>query len=202
MENRATVPTRTLANYLLLTPHRVRQLVIEGVLANAKRNGHVLRGRFNLLRSVNSYIRYLRARASHSALNDEYTQLKQRRLKTICEREEMLTSQMRGSLHHASHVEFCVTQFYTASRAGALALPSRVASKLVGRTSVPEIIEILMDEVHGVLTKTAEFKIPRAASDEFLRKEIFGDNGEEPAERERQLREVRAARKEAAKQAS
>jgi hypothetical protein len=203
MHNGTTAPTRTVAAYLLLTPHRVRQLIGEGVLANAKRNGRTLRGRFSLIDAVNGYVRYLRSKASRSAAGTDFSEAKTRQAVAQTQLMELELQERKGGLHRSADVEFHVTQYYTFFKAGALALPSRVAHSLVGRTSVVEINTILTDAVHELLNNTADFKIPQRAIEEHLRREFYCDNGEEPIDertRQRQLKQIRAVRKDASRE--
>jgi DNA-binding GntR family transcriptional regulator len=127
--------TKELSCYLLLSPQRIRQLTQEGVLQRAKRNGHFVKGRFNLLAAVNAYITYQRSKASRAALGDEYFQLKQRRLKAITEREEMLTDEMRGKYLLATVVEEAQILRLTFFRAKCLGIPTAISRSLMALTA-------------------------------------------------------------------
>jgi hypothetical protein len=57
-----TYQTEVIAKALLLTPRRVRQLTVEGVLTRARdpATGEFLRGRYELFPTLHAYIRFLR----------------------------------------------------------------------------------------------------------------------------------------------
>jgi hypothetical protein len=103
-----TVDTAEVARFLLLSPHRVRQLAAEGVLEKAvdERTGEPLRGRFNLLTTVNSYVRYLRSKlAGRAGAADEYTLARARRMSALADIEQLRLKRIHGKLHRAEDVE-------------------------------------------------------------------------------------------------
>jgi phage terminase Nu1 subunit (DNA packaging protein) len=168
-----TVDTATVARFLLLSPHRVRQLTAEGILEKAhdEKNAEPLRGRFNLLRTVNSYIRYLRSKlAGRAGTVDEYTLARARRMSALADIEQLRLKRIHGKLHRAEDVEFLLTQMITACRQRVLAIPSRCAPYLAGKTNVGEIAEAIRVEVYDALRELSEYD-PRkfeAANEEYL----------------------------------
>jgi hypothetical protein len=129
------------ARFLLLSPQRVRQLAAAGVLEKATdQSGEPLRGRFDLLATVNSYIRYLRSKlAGRAGTADEYTLARARRMSALASIEELRLKRIHGELHHGRDIEFVMTQMLTAANQRLLALPFRCAPHLVGKTNVGEL---------------------------------------------------------------
>jgi hypothetical protein len=58
-----------------------------------------------------------------------------------------------GKLHRAEDVEFVFTQIFTGIRAQLLAIPSRTARLLIGKTDFCEIVSVLQAEVEFALTE-------------------------------------------------
>jgi hypothetical protein len=168
-----TVDTATVARFLLLSPHRVRQLAAQGVLEKAvdERTGEPLRGRFNLLRTVNSYVRYLRSKlAGGSSGADQYTVARARRMAALADIEHLRLKRIHGELHHRQDVEFLLTQMLTAAKQRLLALPSRCCHSLQAKTNPAEIAEILRNEVELALRQLSEYDSAKfeAANEEYL----------------------------------
>ena len=167
-----TVDTADVARFLLLSPQRVRQMAAEGVLEKAtSTSGEPLRGRFNLLAAVNSYIRYLRSNlAGRAETADEYTQARARRMSALADIEQLRLKRIHGKLHRAEDVEFCLTQMITVCRQRLLALPSRCCHSLQAKTNPAEIAEILRVEVYAALNELSEYDPAKfeAASEEYL----------------------------------
>jgi hypothetical protein len=164
------------ARFLLLSPHRVRQLTAEGILEKVhdEKNGEPLRGRFNLLSTVNSYIRYLRSKLAGGAdSTDEYTLARARRMSALASIEELRLKRIHGELHHGQDVEFLLTQMITACRQRLLALPSRCCHPLQAKTNPAEIAEILRVEIYDALKELSEYD---PAKFEAANERIFGQH--------------------------
>jgi hypothetical protein len=168
-----TVDTATLAKFLLLSGHRIRQLSAEGILEKASdKNGKALRGRFNLLAAVNSYIRYQCSKLASRVPGgpDRYAEARARRMIALAAIEELRMARIRGELHHGRDVEFVMTQMLTALKSRLLSLPSRCAPYLVGKTNVAEIAETIRIEVYTALHELSEYDPAafEAANEEYL----------------------------------
>jgi len=75
----------------------------------------------------------------------------------IAEEAELRLKVIKGKLHRAEDVEFLMTQRDTAIKAQFLAIPSRVARLLVGKTDFQEIFELLTNELHAVLENLSAY---------------------------------------------
>jgi phage terminase Nu1 subunit (DNA packaging protein) len=169
-----TVDTATVAKFLLLSPHRIRQLAAEGVLERAvdKKTGKALRGRFGLLSAVNNYIRYLRSKLAGSAgKEEEYTRVRARRMAANASIEELRLKRIRGELHYSADVQFVMAQMLTACKQRLLAVPSRCAPYLAGKSQTTgEIAEAIRIEIYDALKELADYDPARfeAANEEYL----------------------------------
>jgi phage terminase Nu1 subunit (DNA packaging protein) len=161
-----------LAKLLILTPRRVQQLIDEGVLRRARdEDGNELRGRFHWIECVQSYIRYLRSRLESGDLTEtKFLDARSRRMTAQAQMAELRLAALKGTYHRAEDVEFLMTQRDSAIKAQILALPSRVARLLVGKTDFQEIYNLLMAEVVALLENLSGYD-PRAftkANEEYL----------------------------------
>jgi hypothetical protein len=83
----------------------------------------------------------------------------------IAEEAELRLKVIKGKLHRAEDVEFLMTQRDTAIKAQFLAIPSRTARLLVGKTDYQEIYNLLMAEVLAVLENLSGYD-PRAFNEQ------------------------------------
>jgi phage terminase Nu1 subunit (DNA packaging protein) len=154
-----TVNTATVSKFLTVSPHRIRQLTAEGVLERAlDKSEKPMRGRFNLLGTVNSYIYYLRSKltAKGAGSGDEYAVARAERMRSLADLEKLRLRKIRGELHRTGDIEFCLTRMITACRGRLLVLPSRCCGILQGRTQA-EVAAILRKEIETALSELAEF---------------------------------------------
>src|SRR6266481_1172122 len=160
-------PTEVIARFLLLTPRRVRQLTAEGVFTRARdpETGEFLRGRYSLVETTHAYIKFLREGKLDDPDESNYIRSRSRRMHAIAEEAELRLKVIKGKLHRAEDVEFLMTQRDTAIKAQFLAIPSRTARFLVGKTDYQEIYNLLMAEVLAVLENLSGYD-PRAFNEQ------------------------------------
>jgi hypothetical protein len=150
--------TTTLAKLLDITPRHVRNLTNSGVLSRARdTEGNEIQGRYNLL-SVRDYCRYLRSISKlDDASQSHYSVLRNQRLKNEVEMSDLRLKQYKGQLHHASDVEFVMTNMLTFFKQRVLAVPARIGRLLVGKKKFTEIYDILMTEITGCLRELSGY---------------------------------------------
>ena len=169
---RATINTTQLARLLLMTPRHVNRMVADGVLTRATDDdGTELRGRFEMVANVQAYIRHLQARNQHDEPGESvYSRLRNDRMRDEGEMTRLRLAEIKGKLHRADDVEFAVTAMVSACRARLLAIPSRIATRLIGKRSFKEIYSIIYNEIVSALKELSgyEAKKFRRSSDQFL----------------------------------
>jgi phage terminase Nu1 subunit (DNA packaging protein) len=150
-----TYPTEVIAKALRLTPRRVRQLTAEGVFIRARdpETGEFLRGRYDLFPTLHAYIRFLRDGKLEDPDESNYVRARTRRMITEARLAELRYQTAVGKLHRCENVEFVFTQIFTGIRAKLLAIPSRTARLLIGKTDFGEIVSVLQAEVELALTE-------------------------------------------------
>ena len=112
--------SNVLAEWLAVTPRRVRQLRDEGVLAEKAP------GLYELKSSVVRYISYLRKGSGNTNLNDE------RALLTKAKREaaDMENEERRGNLHSTEDIEKGLAAMCLNMRGRFSALPAKLSGEL------------------------------------------------------------------------
>jgi hypothetical protein len=178
-----TIDITTVAKLLKLTPRHVQQLTAEGVLLRARDpDGKELRGRYEMVRCVHGYIDYLRARTPIEGSGEaEYAQLRTRRMAFESEMAELKLNLLKGTVHRAEDVEFCVTTQITACKARLLAIPSRVSRLLVGKKSFKEIYALIYREIELALRELTGYdasKFSRQTEEYIESLDGQGKNGE------------------------
>jgi phage terminase Nu1 subunit (DNA packaging protein) len=112
-------PVDAIAKLLNLTPRRIRQLVAEGIIPRVER------GKYDLIRSVRGYVKYLQERAEGrgvepSGLHEERMRL----LTTQAEHKELEVAALYRSLLPFDEVVAAWEQLTAAFRARCLTIPS------------------------------------------------------------------------------
>jgi phage terminase Nu1 subunit (DNA packaging protein) len=120
---------------------------------------------------LESYLKYQRNElGSDDVTETRYLDGRARRMTALAEGEEMRLAQLKGKLYRAEDIEFVVTQIFTAIKNKLLALPSRLARLLIGKTDFGEIVGILKDEVELALTEltTIDRSMFAAQNEQYL----------------------------------
>lgn len=153
MSERQTYPIDTIAKLLDLTPRRVNQLVDEGVFPKAGR------GTFELVPVVKGYIKHLRDRIAAGNESDGYTEHRARLTKARADMAELERAQIIASLVPADDIEAAWSAVTAAMRSRLLAIPSKVAPRLMAMKTVNEAQELIRAEIFGALEELANVRV-------------------------------------------
>ena len=147
---KAICSAEILAAVLGLSTRHVRRLTGDGVLTLIRRNGK--HPRYRLADSVQRYLKHQKhyITADLSRPDDAYQAARTERMCALAKIEQIRVDEMRGRLHRAEDIEFCLTHILTYFKQGVLAIPSRVARLCVGK-AFREIHDLLTSEMHLVL---------------------------------------------------
>ena len=132
MAQDVSYPIDTLCKLLDLTPRRVQQLTAEGVLIKVER------GRYDLVRSVRGYVKYLRDRALKSDMRDGDESInasKQRKIKAEAELAELDLMERQGELVRTEDVAKRWNNLGAVVRTNILAVSSIAAPQCEGQTA-------------------------------------------------------------------
>ena len=145
-----------LGKVLGLTDRHVRELTRDGVLRCARTK---LKGmRFRLDENVQRYQQHQRKVQEQAKGNGEYERERTRRMRALATKEELGVSLLRGELHKSEDVLFVLTQRITSARSHLLAIPSRLASRLVGEIDQRNIYDLLQTEIELALRGVSQLR--------------------------------------------
>jgi len=149
----AICSAETLAAVLDLSVRHVRRLTSDGVLKVVRRNGK--HPRYRLADSVQRYLKHQKdyITSGLSRPDEAYQAARTERMRALAKIGQMRVDEMRGRLHRAEDIEFCLTNMLTHMRQRMLAIPSRVSRLLVGLTDFQKIYTTIDDEIRGGLTQ-------------------------------------------------
>ena len=162
-----TVTSTVLANLFGMTPRRIRQLENEGVIKK------VARGKYSLQENIKSYITFIKASVNLKENNTEETKINYDEEHALLEKRkrekiELELASMRGTMHFSEDVERVMNDMLSNFRAKILALPSRVAPRLIGIDTIADIQEILQIEILEVLQELSEYNPIEFYSEEYV----------------------------------
>jgi len=162
-----TVTSTVLANLFGMTSRRIRQLENEGVIKK------VARGKYSLQENIKSYITFIKASVNLKENNTEETKINYDEEHALLEKRkrekiELELASMRGTMHFSEDVERVMNDMLSNFRAKILALPSRVAPRLIGIDTIADIQEILQIETLEVLQELSEYNPSEFYSEEYV----------------------------------
>ena len=139
----ATVDVETLAATLGIDPRRVQQLRKEGVIPSAGR------GRYDLVASVQAYIKYWRDRAEgrsqDSGKDPKRSDWMTRKIAADAEKVEYQVAEQKRTLVHVNYMRDQVAHILTALRGALLSRASRLAQTIGSCENVTER-ELMLEE--------------------------------------------------------
>ena len=127
-------PVDAISKLLNITPARIRQLVAEGIIPRAER------GKYDLIRCVRGYVKYLQERAEGRGI--EPTGLHEERMRLLAaqaEHKELEVAALHRSLLPFDEVVAAWQQLVAAFRPKCLSLPSKLAPLVVTMNEIGEI---------------------------------------------------------------
>ena len=177
MGNQGKIYTRKfIAQVLNISEKRVKQLTDDGVIEEFSE------GHYKFLPAVQGYIGYLQSLVADDDSSTDYNQEKARLTRIKREDAELDLKRKRNELHHASIVDFVVTNSIVAFKARLETLPHKVMPQIMnipeGTGKSERILEVLKDAIAEALKAMSEYKPEDFADDSYLagmRDEIGSD---------------------------
>lgn len=159
------VSTDVLADLLGYTRQRINQLAREGVLEKQAP------GRFLLKLNIKKYLDFVRT----GQMTDEeeeaakqYWEEKALHEKAKRQIAELKLAKLKNQLHDAADVEMVMTNMLTTFRNRILAIPQKVAPKIIGMKNLAEISEAINMELLEALTELSDYDPAMFAGGEEL----------------------------------
>ena len=139
-----------IARFLNLTERRVQQLVREGIIPKPEK------GKYDLVKCVQAYVRYLQERAYGSGDLPQEIHLERARLiKAQADKTEFEVATLQGQLVPLEAVERDWMQHVTACRLKMLAIPTKSAFQIAGLNEPPQIEKFLKHAIGEALSELA-----------------------------------------------
>jgi hypothetical protein len=162
------VTTAQLALLFGVTTRHILRLTASGVLTRRTEDGQVVKGRYDLLSAVRGYCQYLRKQAGLEDLSKSaYQKLRNQKLAAETEMARLRLGLYKKQLHTSADIELAMTVMLTALKTRLLAIPSRTARLLIGKTAFQEVYALLLGEIELALKELStqdlsDFRSPSA----------------------------------------
>lgn len=155
MENNKVVvklhDVKNVADFLELTPKRIKQLTDEGVLTEHRK------GYYRLEKVAKQYILYQRNQLSNknptSDLNTERAHL----ISIKRQNEELELGHKLKQYHKSDEVEYAVLNMLLAFRSKCMTLPQTIVGKIAGETNPSVMIDLIKAEIISVLEELQDY---------------------------------------------
>ena len=139
--NTKLVDSKTIAALFELTPRRIQQLTKEGIIT-ATKEGNA--NRYDLLPTIQKYIRYLTAKADLKRSKADIAALQ--------------LKELEGTMHRSEDVEAVMTDLVYSIRSMLVALPGSLAVDVSSAATAAEASDIIRAEVYKILEELAGYK--------------------------------------------
>ena len=157
-DNQNLQPTQVIAKIFGVTTRRVQQLKDEGIIQG---QGNPIK--FDLLPTIQAYIRYLSDKANGREKKETMAKLEEDKLRAESEikqakakQSQMELKELQGKLHRAEDVEAIFTDHVMFLRSMLMALPGKLAVDLAGNHTASEQAEKVKKEVYFILNALAD----------------------------------------------
>lgn len=158
--NAKLVDSKTLATLFGVTTRRIEQLKAEGII-----KGQGKPTKYDLLPTIQTYIKYLSDKAYGREEKKSKTELEEQKLKAEADWKqnkakmaELQLKELEGQMHRSEDVEAVMTDLVYTIRSMLMALPGRLAVDTASAATAAEASEIIRAEVYKVLEELAGYK--------------------------------------------
>ena len=152
--------SQVIAKIFGVSTRRVEQLKTEGII-----KGQGKPTKYDLLPTIQAYIRYLSDKANGREKKETDSQLEtekltaEKRIKMAkAEMAELELKELKGDLHRASDVEAITTDHVMYVRSMLMALPGKLAVDLATINTAPEAAERIKKEVYAILQQLSDYR--------------------------------------------
>lgn len=154
------VSTQAIAKIFGVSTRRVEQLKTEGII-----KGEGKPTKYDLLPTIQMYIRYLSDKANGREKRETVAELEQQKLtaevdikKAKAEKARLELAELQGKMHRAEDVESIMTDHVLFLRSMLMAMPGKLAVDLSKLHTAPEMAERVKQEVYYILNNLAEYR--------------------------------------------
>jgi len=140
-----TYSLETISKLLMLSERRCQQLVTDGVIPKHAR------GEYDLVQSVQGYVKFLRERAFGGVANTDQHTEKTRLVSAQANIAEMTDYEMRGDLVRTDDVRRTIFSAARSVRNSVQTIPDRISMPIAGMSDQHDIHELIDGEIMQVL---------------------------------------------------
>lgn len=159
-ENQNLQGAAVIAKIFGVSTRRIEQLKAEGII-----KGQGKPTKYDLLPTIQAYIKYLSDKANGREKKEKDAQLEtdkldaEKRIKAAkAEVAEMELAELQGKLHRAEDVEAITTDHVLFLRSMLMAMPGKLAVDLAGDHTAAEQAEVVKREVYHILDQLAGYR--------------------------------------------
>lgn len=152
--------TQVIAKIFGVSTRRVEQLKTEDVI-----KGHGKPTKYDLLPTIQAYIRYLSDKANGREKKETTAELEEAKLRAEVDIKEakakaaqMELKELQGKMHRAEDVEAIMTDHVLFLRSMLMAMPGKLAVDLSGNHTAPEQAERVKKEIYYILNQLADYR--------------------------------------------
>lgn len=159
-ENQNLQSKKVIATIFGVTTRRIEQLTAEGIIKGQGRPA-----KYDLLPTIQAYIRYLSDKANGREKKQTDADLETKKLdaesrykQAKAEMAELELKELRGDLHRSSDVEAITTDHVMFLRSMLMALPGALAVDLAAIDTPAEAADRIRQEVNSILNRAANYR--------------------------------------------
>lgn len=159
-ENQNLQGSAVIAKIFGVTTRRVEQLKTEGIIKGEGRPT-----RYDLLPTIQAYIKYLSDKANGREKKDSLDKLEKQRMeeevkikRAKAKKAELELKELEGQMHRAEDVQAVMGDFAMSVRSALLAMPGQLAVDIVKTTDAAQAAELIRLTVCGVLDDLAAYE--------------------------------------------
>ena len=141
----------TIAKLLNLSERRVQQLSKDGVIPSPEK------GKYDLVRSVQGYVKYMQGLISGRNLTIDSVSEKARLIKNQADRTEIELQVLRSKYIPADQTALAWSDLVLSFRAHMLAIPAKLALICSRHNSAAKVEHILQEEIHDALSSLSKY---------------------------------------------
>ena len=136
-----------------VTDRRIQQLAKEGIIPAAQKRPYM----FDLLPTVQSYIRYLSDKADAAQVEMEKLRAEADMKRSKADMAAMQLKELEGKMHRSEDVEAVTNDLVYTVRSMIMALPGRLAMDVVQVASANEASALIRAECYKILNELANY---------------------------------------------
>lgn len=159
-DNQNLQSTQVIAKIFGVSTRRVEQLKAEGIIKGQGRPT-----KYDLLPTIQAYIRYLSDKANGREKKETTAELEEAKLRAEVDIKEakaeaakMELKELQGKLHRAEDVEAITTGHVLFLRSMLMAMPGKLAVDLSGTHTAAEQAERVKEEVYFILNNLSDYR--------------------------------------------